>query len=670
MSNPDPRVKFLQEKWREGVQRRRSFDAAAQRNIGILMGDHHLVVDIKNGRAYKKQFTDSQTRLQIPLIKPIWRTELAKLTKNHPTVEVRPGSNSEGDRKKAQIAQRILDSELNRLSFPETYIRLGVWVTTVGCAYLHVYFDPSYGPEGNVRVEVVPHTQIVMDPAAHDHSGQAMWCIHGKVLAPEEAYNVFGKEIKPDSQDMDSYVQNATRLDLGGIADTQPNGILVLRYWALPSKRHPNGRLVTVAGGEIIEDAKHTKDKFPFDYKKLPFIDFHHVRIPGQFAGQTMMQDLWASQFDYDHTRSKMAEARALAVSQKLLSPDGALEGLSRLTNRPGEIIHYKSMMGQKPEYLQQPTLPNFIFTTKDDALREMQDISNIHDVSRGQAPGSMPASAVTLLQAADDTAAGVVIAGLEASMARYGQYHLRLVQQFWKEKRTVKTWSESDDYQSAGLYIHDQFQGTDIDGATDVIAVPGSGAPRSKQATADLVLTLAREQLITDPDFIMKNLDMPGMAPLQMVGDKAKKQAERENMRYIALLGKEENEDTTSRLPEAESWHTHEAHIATHNDFRMTEEFEGLPDWVRIAVAEHVTEHERLMQEVQMAAQGQAALGEMMGSDAAMGVASGMPGELTDPMAAELSPGAPSPTGGPPAPDGQPTPPPGGMMPPDMGMM
>lgn len=669
----DDKAKFITEKWRQGVQRRRPFDAAAQRNIGILMGDHNLVMDVKNGRAYKKMYSDSQTRLQIPLIKPIWRTELAKLTKNHPTVEIRPGSNSEADRKSAQIAQRVLDSELGRISFQEKYIRLGVWVTSVGTAYLHVYFDPSDGDNGNVMVEIVPHTQIVMDPAATEDSTQAKWCIHGKVMAPEEAYNVFGKEFKADAEDMSNYINNATQLQVGGIADNNRNGILVLRFWSLPTRKIPNGALVTVINGQIIEDNAHTKDKFPFKGGRLPFIDFHHVRIPGQFAGQAMIQDLWASQFDYDHTRSKKAEARALAVSQKLLSPDGALEGMSRLTNRPGEIIHYKSVMGAKPEYLQQPTLPGFVFTSMDDALREMQDISHIHDVSRGKAPSGTPASAVAMLQASDDTAAGVVIAGLEASMARYGQYHLQLVQQFWKQARVVKTWSESDGAAEAGKYIHDMFSGADIAGATDVIAIPGSGAPRSKQATSDLVLTLAREQLITDPNFIMKNLDMPGLAPLQMVGDKSQKQAEREDMKYMALNNKEETPEVLVTLPSAESWHTHETHITTHNDFRMSEEFEGLPDWVRAAVAEHVADHQRHVDEAQMKQQAQGALGNIMGAEQGMAVAEGMPGAPpTEPGMEELAGEMPE-EGMPPEgmpPEGMPPEvPPEGMPPPGMGM-
>jgi hypothetical protein len=272
------------------------------------------------------------------------------------------------------------------------------------------------------------------------------------------------------------------------------------------------------------------------------------------------------------------------------------------------------------------------------------------------------------MLQAADDTASGVVIAGLEAAMARYGQYHLQLVQQFWKQARVVKTWSESDGGTDAGKYIHDMFAGADIEGTTDVVAVPGSGAPRSKQATADLVLTLAREQLITDPSFILKNLDMPGLAPLQMVGDKSQKQAERENMKYMALIDKEETPEELVTLPAAESWHTHETHTTTHNDFRMSEEFEGLPDWVRAAVAAHVDDHQRHIDEAQMKQQAQGALGDIMGAEQGMAVAEGMPGAPpTEPGMEELA-GEMPPEGMPP--EGMPPEvPPEGMTPPNMGI-
>lgn len=593
-NTPDP--KKIHELWTEGTNRRSRFDEHAYRNIAFIEGEQFLVFD-RNTRRFYNPSADGRTRLPINLIMPIWRTEVAKIVKSKPIVEVVPSTEAEDDRTAAKVAQRILKSELHRIGMQTLLQDLYNWVFAIGTAHLHPYWNKF---SKNIEIDIVPHIELVLDPAAKRSTQQAMWAIHGRQMTCDEAYEAFGREFKPSSSGETPAVwTNISQITKGSWYQTKKDSVLVLRCWHRPSRRHPKGALYTIIGDEIVENI----EEFPFDHKQLPFIDFHDVRLPGRFDGRSTVQDLINPQKDYNQSRSRTAEARALLVSNKMIAPEGSMDA-DRLTTEAGEIVYFRPVGPYKPEVMQVPNLPPHVFQTEQAAVQEMQDISGQHEVSRGQTPGSgIPASAIAMLQESDDTKLGPITSRLEEGLSRFGSQILGLVQQYWTTQRAVQTWSEDD-----GEPIIERFKGSDINGQLDVQTVPGSALPRSAAQQRQDILALWDRRILTDPRQLLKYLDLPEVDTILSNMSLDSQQAKREHLKM------------QKGMPViAELWHSHEAHILEHNDWRKTVEFEKLPDDIRAALADHVHQHEELIQQQMI---------KMMMEQAGMGMGMPMEGE------------------------------------------
>ena len=565
--------------WTEGIARRRQSDVEAYKNMAIIQGKHYFHINPQTRKIYLPDPNDNRTRLSIPLIKPIWRTEVAQLTKSRPQPEVIPASNSDSDRQSAKLASLVLGSELQRMDFQEHHARLWSWVCTIGCSYIYVYWDPT---TQNIELEVVPKLEVVIDPSVRESSKEAMWIIHGKVLTPEQSFEKFGKDFKPDSQGLPDLWRGLTSTPGGAPNAGKNDGVLVLRMWHRPSTKYPQGMVVTIVGEEVVEEMP-----FPYAHGEIPFVDFHHVRLPGQYEGQSIIKDLWSSQKDYNAARSRMSETRALLAAPKISAPEGSVDD-DRIGTDPGEIFKWRAVGPYKPEPMNPPNIPSFIFKTTEDAMQELMDISGIHEVSKGMSPGAgTAAAAIASLREADSTKLGPIVAGLERSVARVGKQVLGLVQQFWETPRLIRTWDGS-----SSNFTVETFKGADIPSAVDVRVVAGSALPRSPEQDRQSLLELWDRRVITDPLAILDRMDIPNIGELRDIVNVDISQARREQKKF---------EEGDPRLfPPAEEWHAHDIHIKEHDDWRKTEAFGMLPDEVRMAVAEHRTQHQQFIQEAQ----------------------------------------------------------------------
>jgi hypothetical protein len=560
--------------WDEGVQRRRTVDNEAKTNIAFIAGDHYAVFDPVSQK-FIKPVPDGRVRLKVNHIQPLWRGEVATLTESKPQSEVLPATAEDGDEAVALVANQILDYELSRLEFDQVRLEAVMWLCAAGYSFFHPCWDPD---TNEVTLEALPHFEVVVDPAARYSTREARWVLHGRTMTPEEAFDRFGQEFKPDTT-----VPNwSTNLLQSGqsTTDTKPQeGVLVLRLWYRPCRKYPQGFVRTVVGGKVLEDIP-----FPYEHKELPFIDIHHVRIPGRYAGQAMVTQLIPLQKDYNQNRSRMAEIRGLLSAPKWIAAEGQMD-VERLTSKPGEIVTFRPMGPYRPEPMQVPQAPAFLFQDAQQAYNEMQDIAGQHEVSRGQTPGSgIPAAGIVALQEKDSRKLATTISSLENAVSRVGKQVLELVKQYWEIPKMVRVWSDETGVQSVKLFAN-----TDIKGQFDVRVVPGSALPKSKTQERQDLLSLWDRRVISDPRLLLRLIELPSLNTALEVFDKDERQALREHDHI--LRGDPE--------VAAELWHNHGVHIAEHNDFRKTELFEAWEPEQKAMLADHVQQHEDLQQQV-----------------------------------------------------------------------
>lgn len=581
-----------------GLRERAHFDREAERNLAILFGEHYLIHHVESGRIFRKVHGDGNPRLAIPLIKPLWRKEAANLGKNVPIPEVIPVTNQQDDRDSAAKQGRALDSELARMGFSETYDRLVTWSSAIGCAYIHTMWDAQ---KKDIVQEVVPHTEIVIPDYVRNSTAEARWIIRAQVMSPDDVFESFGMSVKPNAAPQQQLLNSIQSVKYTGVVSNMANsGVLVLQYWALPSKRYPKGALITVVDNQLC--VEETYDEYP--YKKmdmLPFVDFHHIHLPGRFAGQSMIRDLWSSQQDYNHSRTKMAVARSLVSSPKIFAAQGTMPGMERLSPIEGEIIPVNVNAAPfMPQVMQMPQLPAHVYASMDNAYREMQDISNTHDISNGIAPGRTPASAVVALQAADSTVIGAIARHMERRVAVVGKQILQLAQQYWTEEHAIRVWSEAEG--PAGRWVFESMKNTDLAGQTDVRCVPGSALPKSKEALLERLENYYQLGLITDPNLVLRNANTPGLASVIAAENEDMIHADEENSRWAALSRVKEltdlKDEDIEALPFAEPWHSHAVEIKQHNALRKSASFRGWPKWLREEVARHIKLHEDYLED------------------------------------------------------------------------
>src|SRR5487761_1069424 len=568
-----PSPAYIKKMWTQGIARRRMIDREAWQNIAFIGGHHYAVWDGNTHRFYAPDpRQDRQLRLQVNLVKDMWRGEVANMVAGKPIPRVFPVTAEESDKQIAMVGQRVLDHEMHRTNFPLKRLEVAGWVSAAGLSYIHPWCNPDSGDQGDICLDVIPHFEVVVDPACRFSAQEGQYIIHGRVLTQEEAYERFGEKFVPEA-DTQPFAWNT--LFQGGQFNNSYNnkrGILVIRMWHKPSRKYPDGFVATAINGKMVEQIT----PYPYTHGLLPFIDFHHIRLPGRYEGQAMLTDLIPLQRDYNQSRSRMAELRKLFVGARWIAPTGSMHA-DRMTGLPNEVVEYDVTGPYKPEPLQIPQVPNFIFATADQALKEMQDLAGIHDQTK--APSG---AAVLALQEQDHAKLATTLLQQEKGVELMGMQVLGLVRQFWTEPRLVRTWDEELDVTGVKY-----FEGADLQGQFAVHVVPGSSLPRSQSATSNNLMQLWERKVITDPAAILKNMDLPNSDQLVDVLSIDTRQAKREHDRIFAA-------DPNAPVI-AEFWHNHEAHIASHNAFRKGETFEKWPPPLQGELADHVTQHYEL---------------------------------------------------------------------------
>lgn len=168
-----------------------------------------------------------------------------------------------------------------------------------------------------------------------------------------------------------------------------------------------------------------------------------------------------------------------LAGRPVMLWPRQAKAAWRRLQDLTTRILRYASgPKGEAPGYLKPPDFPTTLPQLLDFLIQMFQDISGIHEVSKGQLPAAgISGVAIQLLQDQDDSQIGFVVGQLESGLADIMEHHLTNMQNFVEEEQMVEL---------AGNSIHQtkQFMGTDLGGGVAVMVRPGSALPKSPAAT------------------------------------------------------------------------------------------------------------------------------------------------------------------------------------------
>jgi hypothetical protein len=701
-TNKTDLVSALEEARSRRLDMRRGFETRWWNNIALVAGDHFAkwnptMSAFEDRDPTWVQGDDKKPRLVINHALTVGRTELSKLTKSQPIMEVIANSDEQKDIAATKVGRAGLDYAEWKFRLKKKrkqalwwMIQTGLGAIYVGWDYLNddagemtFTIDPSTGdpvfnpvriealkealdrdeidelreenyPLGEVEYRVFSPFQLLPDETADDFESlnDLITTEVADVDVIKGLYDREARDLKPDGN-LQVGVIEARMQQLAGVpggigakAGNVDNGKAIHTYWLLPNVYRGNkflkdGIYVRWCDQKTVLDISST---FPFQDGRMPFVFFQHIPSTATIWPDCVMNHIRGPNLEIDKTVSQLIENKDyMANPMWRIATQHRIKGEVR--NVAGAIVRYRHVPNvPPPEPVQGLSMPNQVENLLAGLRDQILDISGQSEVSRGRVPsGARSGVAVAYLQEEDDSRIAPTVENMEESIALMGSLTLERFSQFYVFDRILRF------YRRDGIFDVRRFKGADLKNNTDVVCQAGSAMPRSKASRHEYTLELIQVGVLKDPHKIMEMLELGYGEPDDT--DKAIAQANRENNmmlsgRFLSEAQPDRADHQDDKAPVAvpvKAWHNHTVHVARHTSVMMDEEFDRLavdrPEIVRL-FDEHLAMHQQELQKQQMAQ------AQML--EAAKGAPDGPPGNNAAPSSPN---GPPGPQGALPAP-------------------
>lgn len=567
------------------------------------------------------------------------QTELAKMTKNRPVFSVTPNTGDEEDANAAELAERVMRFMWRHLKMHEQSLKALEWSRICGSGFLKCYWDATIGepqsvlvgPDGNVltddtgkavrggqadalrlgqqlqaqvraqqiaagdvKVEVRSPFQMFIDPIC-DSFPDAEWVIEESVQSLEYVKRRFGDKAQGIKADT---VANPGLVEARLMGGMQPSGggykgVKIREYWCKPSSKHPRGCRIVWAQNRVL-----VQDESPFD--PMPYVMLTGVPVPGRLWPMSLVELLRGPQTELNKVISQMAENRNRIGNPTLLASKQAIpdpEKFEDSVTLPGGVFYGDMSFGplnQQIGYLEPPQLPEYVPNEVERIEGAIEAISGQHEVTNANVPpGVTAASAITLLQEADDTRLGLAMQDYEEQLGRFGAKILRLVAAYYTDARTIKVGGDD------GAWEIFDFKGAMLKGNTHVEVQAGSAFPQSKAA---------KQAMIQDwMTFFVQSGNPPhGRQLAQFLRDSGMGASDRLVREYSSTETQVNRENALmslgSDLP-INDYDDDQGHIEGHEEFQRQPRYATFNPQIKQLIEMHVAAHRaRLSQQQQQA--------------------------------------------------------------------
>lgn len=512
------------------------------RNIAFYLGNQYVTqlpqtvgVTGAGGKLITPQVPPWRTRLTINRIKPIIRTELARVTSQKPNASVVPASSEDEDLFAAQAGEQIWESIYSRLKMHRRFSRAAWWMLITGVGFTKQWWDPKAidrdsNLEGDICYEPVTPFHIFVPDLREEELENQIYVINAYTrpinLVKQQYPDVFTDKSAPNIVSSgeimdDAYMRIAT--------NNKPDSVLCLEMWLKPGAHpdFPQGGMIQIVDRSIV----YSIDKLPYDHGEFPFTKYEHVPT-GKFYSDSIIVDLISPQQEYNRTRSQITEAKNRMAKPQLIAPKGSVEA-RKITSEPGLLIEYKPGF-QPPQPLPLQPIPNYVLEEQNRIIMDMEDISAQHQISKGSVPpGVSAATAISYLQERDDSVLTHTYQSVEQGMEKTAQQMLSLIVQYWDVPHLVKVTGTDGAFDAINI------KGSDVASGTDIRMEGGSALPISKAARQAFLMDMMKMQFIP-PDQGLRLMEIGGVQKLYDQLQVDERQAQRENLRMKMISPQE----------------------------------------------------------------------------------------------------------------------------------
>lgn len=420
---------------------------------------------------------------------------------------------------KAKVANAILDSEWKRTRMFNKLHSINHLNLIFGTAIAGCFWDgKAKNGLGDVVVTAISPFNCFPEPSATNME-DAEYFIYATYKKSSEICNAYpekAEEIKKQTtSDVDKY------LTFGSSDNQGNNNILYLECYMrdysseeytedkeengekltykVTKRKYPNGRRIIIAGDVLLVDDKNPYEDGSFPFKVLKCYPQH-----GSFWGIGEVEMLISPQQYANKIMNSVIENAQLNGNPWTVMDKNCGVERNTLTNAPGLVVRKNPGTEFKREA--PPPIPSYIIDTVGVLKRDMEQISGVYDVIRGEKPGSI--TAASAIQALNEQAQGRIrlkVQNLEDFISDLGGLWIRRIQQFWLTKRTIRVTGDvlMPDIETNNMLrmINDDGKITnfvdiskdDLDGDYDIDVYAGSTMQSNKSAITQMVIQLAQ---------------------------------------------------------------------------------------------------------------------------------------------------------------------------------
>lgn len=577
-------------------------------NMNFISGNQYCGINARGDLEDTDRDFFWQEREVFNHIAPVIESRLARFSRVSPLFSVRPKTDDDKDVNGAAIAEKLLASAFEKYDLDETVKKVTVWSETCGTGFYKIVWDNRGGNavgeadgetvfEGDVKIIPVSPFEIFPDSLFSEELDDCFSIIHARALPVREIKEKYGVAVAGENLDVFGLFKSDSAKS--GAKTTIDNAAIVIEKYEKPSAEFPSGRLITVAGDELLYYGELPYKNGKNGARTFPFVKQVCLKAAGRFFGASITERLIPVQRAFNAVKNRKHEFLNRLSMGVMKVEDGSLDvdDLESEGLPPGKVLVYRQG-SSAPEMMGGLSMPSDFNEEEEKLLNEFVTISGVAEVSSSMSNANVASgTALEILVEQDNERLIVSAETIRKCYLEIARQVIRLYAQFAAGVRMIK--------------IRDSFNKTRITyvdksavNSDDVYLENENELLYSHSQKKEMIFKLYQSGLLTDetgdlrPATKEKVLSLLGYKDLDYQKGVSEMQSEK---------AQKENERIRKREVHAEEVDDDEIHLDEHTRYILSE-YDELNEEEKQRLFAHLKEHKDRIKRENAAAKNNAA--------------------------------------------------------------
>jgi hypothetical protein len=520
----------------------------------------------------------------------------SQMAANPPSVMPIPTSADYNDRRAADVADSIVNHIRRRYLAQEQVDLTTLQVGIYGTGFTKACYDPNAGDilevdrqaktlvmSGDLRIRPALIWDIAIDHTARCWA-DVRYVFERHILSEEEACHRW-----PAHKDE---FKNAATKDAKASAawadgDSKAQGRVVVWEYTergLPWNGMAGRRCFLLSSGKLLSDLAPN----PTPDAALPYYPLTDIDIPGQVYGRSFVSYLVRLQDVLNRLDSTCLDQIQAHGVVRMVVYDAAEEQDGLPSDSTWQVANIKGAGGQKPDFINPPTLMPDIYKFREQLLAGMSELAGVNDSMFGQVKREMSGFSMQTSINAGNMVRRRLYNKYEAYVEALYKGALRLVQEHWTDKQKILVTGKE------GALSVAYYSGADITDGFDLDVRYGASFSLDPTSRREEIMQLM--PFLKEAGYSMKVIlgmlklnDIAGLFDLTT-------QAQRRQLEiFDEMISKFEATGTLVYI-KPEDGEKHDDMLSACYDFRMSMAYKCLDPQVKELVKAHIRDREQLM--------------------------------------------------------------------------